>query len=199
MALVDLCLGLVAGGIPSASLAQRTSQHRYLTEQKNRFEISTHYEPLTFADFLALPAIPAHYSTSDWDTVRQQTQRAVSLEGYIAELIQARDGTTYGRPPDQGDLHVHLRDVRPSQCGLAGPRGGQIVTEITPHFQPPKTKWSSEALVDLCRRQVRVRISGWLLHDYQHIRDVGGLASDRVGDSPCGEHRAVGRRARRRA
>jgi len=60
-----------------------------------------------------------------------------------------------------------------SQCGPAGPRGGQIVTEVTPHFQPPKTKWSYEVLVDLCRRQVRVRISGWLPHDYQHIRDVG--------------------------
>lgn len=105
--------------------------------------------------------------------MRQQTQRTVSLEEYIAEVIQARDGATYGQPPDQGDLHVHLCDVRPSQCAPAGPRARQIVTEGTPHFQPPKTKWPYEALVDLCRRQVRVRISGWLLQDYPQIRDVG--------------------------
>jgi len=35
------------------------------------------------------------------------------------------------------------------------------------------TGWSYEALLDLCQRQARVRISGWLLHDYQHIRDIG--------------------------
>lgn len=34
---------------------------------------------------------------SDWETVRTQTLRGVSLEGYIAEVIQASDGATYGR------------------------------------------------------------------------------------------------------
>ena len=168
-----MCLGLAAAGAPAASFAKHTVQHRYLTEQKNRLDIPAQYEPLTFANFLALPAIPADYSASDWDIVRRYTQRAVSLEGYIAEVIQARDGATYGRPPDQGDLHVHLRAVRSSQCSPAGPRGGQIVTEVTPHFQPPKTDWSYEALIDLCQRQVRVRISGWLMHDYAHIKDIG--------------------------
>jgi len=88
-------------------------------------------------------------------------------------VIQAADGATYGRPPDQGDLHVHLRAARQPQCGVGGLRNQQIVTEVTPHFQPPTTGWSYEALLDLCQRQARVRISGWLLHDYQHIRDIG--------------------------
>ena len=59
------------------------------------------------------------------------------------------------------------------QCNPPGPRGGQIVTEVTPPFQPPKTGWSYEALDGLCQRQARVRISGWLLHDYPHLKDVG--------------------------
>jgi hypothetical protein len=53
------------------------------------------------------------------------------------------------------------------------PREGQILTEVTPHFQAPKTGWSDEALWDLCQRQVRVRISAWLMHDFQHLDGVG--------------------------
>ncbi len=83
------------------------------------------------------------------------------------------DGATYGRPPEQGDIHLHVRATRPLRCFPPGQRGTQVVAEVTPHFQPPKTGWSYEVLLGLCQRQVRVRISGWLLHDYQHVEDVG--------------------------
>jgi hypothetical protein len=173
IALLAVWLGLGAAGVPESALAKHTAQHRYLDEQKNRTDIPAHYEPLAFPEFLALPAVPERYTAPDWDTVRVQTQRGVSLEGYIAEVIRARDGATYGRPREQGDLHVHLRAARQPRCGVGGLRNQQIVTEVTPHFQPPTTGWSYEALLDLCQRQARVRISGWLLHDYQHIRDIG--------------------------
>jgi len=133
----------------------------------------SHYEPITFEEFLALPALPARYTASDWEIVRRSTQRGVSVEGYIAEVIATTDGATYGRPPAEGGFHLHLRATRQPECSPGGPRGGQLVTEVTPHFQPPKTGWSYEALLDLCKRQVRVRISGWLLHGYQHVWDVG--------------------------
>src|SRR5215468_7790747 len=170
--LLAVWVGLGVVGAPVSALAKHTAQHRYLDEQKNRTDIPAHYEPLTFAEFLALPAVPERYTAPDWDTVRSQTQRGVSLEGYISEVIQATDGATYGRPPEQGDLHVHMRAARQPQCGVGGSRNQQIVTEVTPHFQPPATAWSYEALLDLCQRQARVRISGWLLHDYQHLKDV---------------------------
>jgi len=172
-ALTAICLGLGAGGVFAACRASHPAQSGYLTEQKNRLDIPARYEPLTFVTLLALPRLPAHYAASDWAIVRSHTQRAVSLDGYIGEVFAARDGATYGRPPDQGDLHVHLREAQLPQCNPAGARGGQIVTEVTPPFQPPKTDWPYEALLDLCRRQVRVRISGWLLHDYPHVKDVG--------------------------
>src|SRR5215472_9325734 len=183
VALTAVCLGLVAGGVPAACPASHPPQDRYLREQKNRLDVPAHYEPLTFVTFLALPALPTDYAASDWAIVRSHTQRAVSLDGYIAEVFAARDGATYGRPPDQGDLHVHLREAQLPQCNPAGARGGQIVMEVTPPFQPPKTDWSYEALLGLCRRQVRVRISGWLLHDYPHVKDV---ANQRA--SPCEIH-----------
>ncbi len=173
---LGVLVGLLWPGSPQAQQPRsdaRSVQRSYLIEQKNRVEIPSQYEPMTFAGFLTLPALPARYTASDWQVVRTYTQRAVSLEGYIAEVIHARDGATYGRPPDEGDFHIHLREAREPQCAPESPRDRQIVTEVTPHFQPPKTGWSHEALVNLCRRQVRVRISGWLMHDYQHVQDVG--------------------------
>lgn len=156
-------------GISATSAAQLS----YLIEQKNRVAIPSRYEPLTFAEFLTLPPLPAEYTASDWDLVRSHTQRSVRVEGYIAEVIPTMDGTTYGHLPAEGDFHLHLREMRQSGCFPPGPRGEQLVAEVTPHFQPPKTRWSYDALLDLCQRQVRVRLSGWLLHDYQHVQDVG--------------------------
>ena len=71
------------------------------------------------------------------------------------------------------DLHLHVRDTPQSGCFLKGPRGRQLLAEVTPRFQPPKTGRSQDALLDLCQGQVRARLSGWLLHDHQHVQDVG--------------------------
>jgi hypothetical protein len=171
--LIAVWLAVDAAGVPGSAQGSHTAQHRYLTEQKNRQDIPVHYEPVTFAEFLALPVVPERHTTSDWEMVRTQTQRSVRLEGYIAEVMRAADGTTYGRPPEQGDFHVHVREAKRPHCWPEGPQKQQIATEVTPHFQPPRTGWAYETLRDLCQRQVRVRISGWLLHDYPHLKDVG--------------------------
>jgi len=159
-----------AGGTPRATLrlvngshAQHPFQSYYLSYQRARVAIPTHYAPMTFADFLALPGLPEEYRQSDWTTVRESTQRGVSLEGYIAELVPSKDG----------DLHVHLRETKQPRCFPDGSRRDQLVAEVTRAFQPPKTGWSYDALLDLCERQARVRFSGWLLHDFEHVQDVG--------------------------
>ena len=166
--------GLVlCGALLLASCGILSPQYRYLLEVKNRTEVPPQYEALTLAQFLALPALPLGYEDGDWEAVRGHTARAVSLEGYVGEVRRVRDGWNYGPLPWKGDVHVHLRDQPQPRCFPDGPRGGQIVTEVTPHFQPPKTGWSDEALWDLCQRQVRVRLSGWLMHDFQHLDGVG--------------------------
>lgn len=164
---------LLTGALFLASCGILNPQYRYLLEVKNRTEVPAHYEPLTIAQFLALPALPSGYEAGDWEIVRAHTARAVSLEGYIAEVRRVRDGWNYGPLPWKGDVHLHLREHPEPQCFPDGPRGGQVVTEVTPHFHPPKNGWSFEALWDLCQRQVRVRLSGWLLHDFQHLDGVG--------------------------
>jgi hypothetical protein len=133
-------------------------QYVYLHWQKRRVTIPSAYEPLTWADFLALPELPKAYGAADWDTVRTYSARGVSLDGYIAEVL---------RMPD-GDLHVHLRSTPSPHCFPKGHREEQIVTEVTPDFQTPATGWSYAVLRDLCDHQRRVRIAGWLMHDFPH-------------------------------
>ena len=114
--LLAVWLGLGAAGVPAAAQARNTNQHRYLTEQKNRTDIPAHYAPLTFAEFLALPAVAEKYTAQDLEIVRIQTQRGVSLEGYIAEVFRATDG---------GDLRT-AAGTRGSPCSSAGGPAGTV-------------------------------------------------------------------------
>lgn len=150
-------------------------QPYFLRYQGARVAVPTHYTPMTFAEFFALPPLPEEYEQAEWSTVREYTQRAVSLEGYIAELRRSTGDEMGLLRWREGDIHVHLRETPQPRCSLDGNRREQVVASVTQAFQPPKTGWSYTALLDLCERQARVRVSGWLLHDFEHVRDVGDL------------------------
>lgn len=167
LAILMISPGPTMGG--EAPVAQRGR----LIRQKNRRQVPRQYQPISFAETLALPTFPAEYSEADVLQVAAIEGRAMALEGYISEVIQARDGRTYGKPPEQGDLHVHLLPSPPPVCFSGRDRDRQIVTEVTPHFRPPRTGWSLDGLVALCQRGARVRVSGWLLYDYPGMRGVG--------------------------
>ena len=171
-----------AGGMPTAALRLvNGSRHRhpfqpyFLRYQGDRVAVPTHYAPLTFAEFFGLPALPGEYADSDWTTVRAYSQRGVSLEGYIAGLRRSPGDAIGLLTWREGDLHVHLRETLEPRCAPEGNRSEQVVAAVTRAFQPPKTGWSYNALVGLCERQARVRVSGWLLHDFEHVRDVGDV------------------------
>lgn len=171
-ALITRLFALSLGAFPSIA-ASDTAQHRFLIAQKNRREILGGCEPLTFEAFLALPGLPTEYTDTDWPTAKAQISRAVSLEGCIAEVFQAFDGVTYGVAPEDGDFHVHLRPELPPHCYGGKACGKQLVVEVTPHFQGPATGRTMDRLLARGDRQAKVRVSGWLLHDHQRIRDVG--------------------------
>lgn len=170
-----ISIGAFLGAVllAGALIASAASQKEYMVAQKNRVEAPANYTPMTHAEFLALPAIGPRYALEDWDRVKALEARGVSVEGYIGEVIQAFDGLTYGKPTLEGDLHVHIRARRSVGCFADEDRGKQIVTEVTPHFQPPRTEWSGDVLRELCRRQVRVRISGWLFNDAGWVKGIG--------------------------
>jgi hypothetical protein len=160
LALWSGVLVLALGGVGYSRVIVGASpwQYVYLLRQKRRITISSSYAPVTWADFLGLLELPKAYGAADWDTVQAYSARRISPEGYIAEIL---------RMPD-GDLHVHLRSTPSRQYIPKGHHEAQIVTEATPAFQPPTTRWSSAVLRDLCDRQRRVRLAGWLLHDFPH-------------------------------
>jgi hypothetical protein len=155
---VVLALASLGYIMPRAITGVWPWQYIELLRQKRRVTIPSAYAPLTWADFLHLPVLPTAYGVAAWETVQAYAAQGVSLEGYIAETL---------RMPD-GDLHLHLRSSPSPQCFPKGHREAQIVTEVTPHFQPPTTGWSGAVLRDLCDRQRRVRLAGWLMHDFPH-------------------------------
>jgi hypothetical protein len=153
-------LTLVGIGYAVATVILGATPWQYLSlvVQKGRTTVPVAYEPWAWADFLTLPTVPRAYPAPDWTTVQGYTARAISLEGYMAEAYRWRDG----------DLHVHLRAAPSAHCFPGGPRQAQIVTEVPPAFQPPQTGWSAAVLRQLCEQQLRVRLSGWLLRDFEH-------------------------------
>jgi len=124
LGLVGLALAWMAYRGTIGARRHVPEQYAYLGAQKRRTTLPAAYEPWTFAQFLALPIVPRDYQTAGWATVRTYTARAIRLEGYVAEVIRKHDG----------DVHLHLRAEPSWSCFPPGPRGAQLVTEVTPPF-----------------------------------------------------------------
>ena len=99
--------------------------------------------------------------------------RGVSLEGYIQNMLRASDG----------DLHLEV---------AASPRHGTysdtayVTAEITPQWAHSHPHWTFQDLAPVMRPALggpapwpggtrRMRISGWLMYDWQHDEPYGRL------------------------
>lgn len=142
-------LGFAPGAAPEA---------RHLRRMKNRTSVPARYQPYTLADFQALPhglAVPHR---------ARREAVAVSFEGWNQRMMMAGDG----------DAHLELV----ATPRAAGARDTVYVTgEITPAFR--RGGWSYDRLLQVFRPNrggqtpweggpARVRVSGWLLYDYQY-------------------------------
>ncbi len=74
--------------------------------------------------------------------------------------------TQYSRQPWHAST-TFLTEKRPMRGveSKAPPR-------VTSSLQRPQTRWSLEGLTALCQRQARVRMAGWLLHDFPYVKNV---------------------------
>ena len=132
---------------------------RHLREMKERTTAPTSVTPATFADFVALPhGLPV-------EQFAPLEQRGVSLEGYASVLHRSSDG----------DFHLTLSATPPTP----GRRTRDVLTaEITPQWQKGSRWWRWEPLSTAFRtpwyepeypgERPRVRVSGWLLYDFQY-------------------------------
>ena len=132
----------------------------HLRDMKNRVDPPPRIEPTSFAEMAALPH---HESVAEYSALER---RGVSLDGYVQHLMRASDG----------DFHLEIVSHRlmPGASDTA-----YVSAEITPRVRRGAPHWSYETLIERFRPLLggvtawssgtrRVRISGWLLYDWQY-------------------------------
>jgi hypothetical protein len=119
------------------------------------------FEPLTLADFERLPhgLTAGEYSGIEL--------RGVVLEGYVQKMIHATDGdahlelTPWPRVPGGPDSTYVTAEI-PAwwRARNAGWTYSRLATRFRPNERGDGTAWESGP--------ARVRVSGWLLYDFQY-------------------------------
>jgi len=134
---------------------------RVLRAGKNRTTAPAAYAAWTPDSFVALP------HARPLSVVEPLERRGVSLEGWVQRTMLAGDG----------DLHL---EIVPTPRRPGGPDTAYVTGEITPRWRH-RGRWTNERLLALFRPNTgdttpwdggprRVRISGWLLYDFQYDR-----------------------------
>ena len=146
----------LVGESPFSSLAMRE-----LRDGKERHEAPARIEPVTIGDFEQLPhgLSPAEYSGIE--------RRGVAIEGYVQRMLRATDG----------DVHLELT---PWPRAGGGYDSMYVTAEIPSWWRGRNPGWSFPALAAAFRPNERgagsaweqgpsrVRVSGWLLYDFQY-------------------------------
>ena len=133
---------------------------RHLRVMKDRASAPPVITPTSLEGMVALPhgRPVAEYAAIE--------RRGVSLEGYVQHFMRANDG----------DFHLEIA-ARPVSAG--GWDTAYISAEITPRVRGATGRWTYEGLVERFHPLLggvtpwtdgtrRVRISGWLLYDWQY-------------------------------
>lgn len=138
---------------------------RHLRQMKNRVTAPPALEPVTVADMANLPR---RKPLADF---RGLEARGVAISGYIQNMLRAGDG----------DLHLEVA----ASPRLAGASDTAYVTaEITPRWGRTHPHWRFTDLAPLIHPALGgaspwpggtrlVRISGWLMYDWQHDEPYG--------------------------
>ncbi len=133
---------------------------RRLRQLKDRVTVPAALQPITQAFVQALP--------HDLPVARRAAleARGVSLEGWNQRMMLAADG----------DVHL---EITPTPRRPDGPDTTYVTAEVTPRWRLGHPGWSYERLLEVFRPNSggatawdsgprRVRVSGWLLYDYQY-------------------------------
>lgn len=138
------------------------AEARHLREMKRRTEVPLDVVPVRQEDFIALP----HRTTLAQRAAIER--RAVSLEGWNQHVLLAGDG----------DVHLELTALPRMPGDYNAP---YVTAEITPTWRGRSPGWSYDRLIEAFRPMhggrtgwdggaTRVRVSGWLMYDYQYDR-----------------------------
>lgn len=133
-----------------------------LDSEKNRTDTAASYIHVDWTQMKELPASNhAKYEGSP-----------VQVEGYLSSQIKQETSAPgestncHLLQPDETDWHIYLTN-QPSQT-----IDKAIIVETTPRSRPLH-HWQKSKLDNLVNTSTRVRISGWLMYDFQHTGEIG--------------------------
>ena len=139
-------------------------QGEHLRRMKERTSTPSTVTPVTMADIMALPHDLPLAARAGLEN------RGVSIEGWNQRLMPAGDG----------DVHL---EIAPGPRLPDGPDTAYVTAEVTPRWRVGHRGWSYDRLDEVFRPNGggvtpwdagprRVRVTGWLLYDYQYDRRV---------------------------
>lgn len=147
---------------PSGNTADPKMQD--LNNNKNRTDTpaSNDFIPIGWDDVSTLPA----------DKVDDIQGAPVSVIGYLSNRVKVQTGSPGESAncnllnPNEVDWHMYLTK------GPSQPIKTAIIVETTPRVRPSH-KWTPELLTPYVNKNRPLRVSGWLMYDFQHLDVVG--------------------------
>jgi len=135
-----------------------------LNSNKNRTDEpnSTDYVTIAWGDLSNLPV----------DKVDDLQGAPVSVVGYLSRKINVETGAPGESTncnllqPNEVDWHMYLTNAPAQQIKDA------VIVETTPRVRP-NHKWTTDMLSPYINKPIQVRISGWLIYDFQHTSVIG--------------------------
>lgn len=135
-----------------------------LNQNKNRTDEpgANDYVPI---DWEAMKDLPA-------DKVDEIQGAPISVTGYLSHRVNVENKSPGESTNcnllklDEVDWHIYLTEE------LNQPIQDAIIVETTPRVRP-NHKWTTQMLAPYVNADKRVRISGWLMYDFQHLNVVG--------------------------
>lgn len=145
--------------------------------RKNRVDIPTHYNAVTFDALMGLPDLRVPKDRSRWkaedrDEIAKFEGTAVSVVGYLVAIKAQNKGsgeTTNCKWTAYAETDWHMALVK-------NPGEGErlaFVVETTPRVRRDHPKWTEANLGPWLETDLPVRISGWLLFDPEHRNHMG--------------------------
>lgn len=137
----------------------KDSKVQDLDNNKNRTDVSTKYVPITWDSMKSLSA----------DKVDDIQGAPVVVMGYLSDKVhvESKESTNCDLvKPDEVDWHMYLTKS-PTQ-----PISEALVVEATPRVRPMH-KWTTESLEKYVNKDQQIRVSGWLIYDFEHTDVIG--------------------------
>jgi hypothetical protein len=144
---------------------------------KNRVDVYDNWFPVSFDTVYDLPwpdDIKTRQERSTWSasaraTIAEHEGLPIAVEGYLPRAKREKEESCncHGTTIDKQDFHLYL--TKDPNDGIKD----SIVVEMTPRVRKDHPSWTLPAVQQFVNDQERVRISGWLMFDQEHIDVVG--------------------------